>query len=86
LLIVISDLYEGGDRGSLLRGLAALRESRVRFLSVLALNDGGVASFDHQLARDVAALDIPTFAATPNRLVEAVERALRGGTVDGGGL
>lgn len=86
LMIVISDLYEGGDRGSLLRGLEALRESRVRILSVLALNDGGVASFDHHLARDVAALEIPTFAATPNRLVEAVERALRGGIVDGGGL
>jgi len=86
LMILISDLYEGGDRGSLLRGLAALRESKVRVLSVLALNDGGVASFDHQMARDVAALDIPTFAATPNRLVEAVERALRGGVSDGGGL
>jgi hypothetical protein len=85
-LVEQPDLYEGGDRRSLLRGLAALRESRVRILSVLALNDGGVASFDHQLARDVAALEIPTFAATPNRLVEAVERALRGGMVDGGGL
>jgi hypothetical protein len=82
LLILITDLYEGGDRGALLRGLEALRESRVQVLCVLALNDGGVASFDHGLARDVAALNIPTFAATPNRLVEAVERALKGESVD----
>jgi hypothetical protein len=86
LLILITDLHEGGDRASLLRGLAALREDRVRVLCVLALNDGGVASFDHALARDVAALDVPTFAATPNRLVEAVERALKGESVDGGRL
>jgi hypothetical protein len=30
------------------------------------------------MARKVANLDIPTFAATPNKLVDAVERALRG--------
>jgi hypothetical protein len=42
------------------------------------LNDKGTASFDPDLARKVAGLDIPTFAATPNKLVDAVERALRG--------
>ncbi len=86
LVILITDLYEGGDRGAMLRGLEAMRESRVKVLCVLALNDGGVASYDHALARDVAALDIPTFAATPNRLVEAVERALKGESVDAGRL
>ena len=33
--------------------------------------------------RKVAALDVPTFAATPNRLVEAVERALKGDPTSG---
>jgi Mg-chelatase subunit ChlD len=84
LMIIITDLHEGGDRGALLRGMAALRANRVRVLCVLALNDGGVASFDHTLAREVAALEIPTFAATPNRLVAAVERALKGESVDAG--
>jgi hypothetical protein len=45
---------------------------------MLALNDSGTASFDRDLARKVANLDIPTFAATPNKLVDAVERALMG--------
>jgi uncharacterized protein with von Willebrand factor type A (vWA) domain len=84
LMIIITDLHEGGDQGALLRGMAALRANRVRVLCVLALNDGGVASFDHTLAREVAALEIPTFAATPNRLVAAVERALKGESVDAG--
>jgi hypothetical protein len=48
-------------------------------LCVLALNDSGRASFDRDVARKVAALGIPTFAATPDKLVEAVEQALGAG-------
>ena len=79
IFLLITDLYEGGDRPDLLRQLGLLKESRANVLCVLALNDAGTASFDKDLARKVAALDIPTFAATPSRLVEAVERALKGG-------
>jgi Mg-chelatase subunit ChlD len=78
LLLLITDLYEGGNQADLLEQLGALRESRVNVLCMLALNDSGTASFDRDLARKVANLDIPTFAATPNTLVDAVERALRG--------
>jgi Mg-chelatase subunit ChlD len=78
LFLLVTDLYEGGSRTDLLAQLGALRESRAHVLCVLALNDAGKASFDRDLAREVASLDIPTFAATPNRLVDAVERALRG--------
>jgi hypothetical protein len=83
ILLLISDLFESGNRRALLRTLEELRESRVNVLSVLALNDAGVASFDRELARQVRALDIPTFAATPGRLAETVELALRN---DPGGL
>jgi Mg-chelatase subunit ChlD len=86
IFLLITDLEEGGDRAALLQHLAALRESRVRVMCVLALNDAGRASFNRELGRQVAALDIPTFAATPNRLVEAVERALRGEMVDAGAV
>ena len=83
IVLLITDLYEGGSRADLLAQLARLKESRAPVLCVLALNDGGKASFDRDLARKVAGLDIPAFAATPNRLVEAVERALRGEAVAG---
>jgi Mg-chelatase subunit ChlD len=86
IFLLITDLFEGGDSADLLRQLAALKESRTRVLCVLALNDAGTASFDKDLARKVAALDIPAFAATPNRLVEAVELALKGGPTGGGSL
>jgi Mg-chelatase subunit ChlD len=78
LLLLITDLYEGGSQADLLQQLGVLKENRTHVLCVLALNDGGTASFDRDLARKVANLDIPTFAATPNKLVHAVERALRG--------
>jgi Mg-chelatase subunit ChlD len=83
LFLLITDLYEGGDADALLRELAALKESRVQVLCVLALNDAGRASSNADLARKVAGLDIPTFAATPNRLVETVERTLKGSGLDG---
>src|SRR5262249_50769538 len=83
LFLLITDLYEGGDADRLLRELAALKESRVQVLCILALNDAGRASSNADLAREVASLDIPTFASTPSRLVEAVERALRGSGPDG---
>jgi predicted metal-dependent peptidase len=78
IFLLITDLEEGGDREALLTRLAALKESKVKVLCVLALSDRGVASYNRELGRKVAALDIPTFAATPNKLVEAVERALKG--------
>jgi uncharacterized protein with von Willebrand factor type A (vWA) domain len=81
LFLLVTDLYEGGDSEALLRTLATLRESRAQVLCVLALNDAGRASFDKDMARKVAALDIPTFAATPHKLVEAVEQALKGDQV-----
>ncbi|HEY8446327.1 MAG TPA: VWA domain-containing protein [Thermomicrobiales bacterium] len=83
LLLLITDLHEGGDREALLDRLAALVESRVRVLCALALNDAGVASYNHQLAREVANVGVPAFAATPNRMVEVIERALRGESPDG---
>lgn len=78
LMLLITDLFEGGSQTNLLAQLAALKEARANVLCVLALNDKGTASFDPDLARKVAALDIPTFASTPGKLVDAVERALRG--------
>jgi hypothetical protein len=80
LFLLITDLYEGGNQTALLHQLQTLHEARTKVLCVLALNDSGRASFDADLARKVTALGIPAFAATPNKLVEAVERALRGET------
>lgn len=86
IFLLITDLYEGGNKHAMLQQLAALKENHVKVLCVLALNDKGVASFDRDLGRKVAALDIPTFAATPSMLTDAVEKAIKGETYDAGTL
>lgn len=77
IFLLITDLEEGGDHRRMLSRLAALVESRVRVLCLLALTDGGVPHFDHAMAREVSALGIPTFGCTPKRLVAIMERLLR---------
>jgi hypothetical protein len=52
--------------------------SGVRAMCLLALNDSGVPCFDENLARKLAALGIPCFACTPQKLPELLEGALRG--------
>ncbi len=79
IFVLITDLYEGGNPQLLLATLRALRESKVHVLCLLALEEEGCPAYNKDLARQVAALDIPAFAATPNRLLEVMERILGGG-------
>jgi len=78
LFIMITDLYEGGNESQLVKRLKGMVESGVRVLCLLALSDSGVPSFDDRLAKKLAALGIPCFGCTPNKLPELVEGALRG--------
>ncbi|CAN5453642.1 VWA domain-containing protein [soil metagenome] len=78
LFIMITDLFEGGNQAQLVRRLEAMVQSGVKAICLLALSDAGKPSFDEELARKLAAIGIPCFACTPNRLPDLVEGALRG--------
>ena len=78
IFLLITDLYEGGNRNVLLSQLGALVESKVHALCLLALDDSGRASYDHDMAHKVADLGIPTFACTPNKLIQMMENILQG--------
>jgi hypothetical protein len=78
IFLLITDLYEGGNRSVLLQQLGALVESKVHALCLLALDDTGRASYDHDLAQRVANLGIPAFACTPNKLIGIMENILQG--------
>ncbi|BCW96892.1 MAG: VWA domain-containing protein [Fimbriimonadales bacterium] len=78
IFVLITDLFEGGNEKALLAHLRELRESRVQVLCLLALEDGK-PQYHKPLARQVAALDIPTVAATPDKLLELMEQILSGG-------
>ena len=77
LFILITDLYEGGDREQLVARMRQLVDSRVKTMCLLALSDSGRPSFDHSLAGELTALGVPCFGCTPKLLVEVVERVMR---------
>jgi hypothetical protein len=78
MFFLISDLYEGGVEAGLLRKLEEMKESGVKVIVLLALSDSGTPQYDEALGRKIAALGIPSFACTPDRLPELVEGALKG--------
>jgi hypothetical protein len=78
LFILITDLFEGGNEAQLVRRLGEMAASGVRAMCLLALSDAGAPSYHEGLARKLAALGIPCFACTPQRLPDLVEGALRG--------
>ncbi|MDY6940074.1 MAG: VWA domain-containing protein [Cyanobacteriota bacterium] len=78
ILVLISDLYEGGNSDAMLARVARLCEIGVRLVVLLALNDEGAPDFDRQNAQHLADLGIPTFACTPDRFPEVMAAALDG--------
>jgi Mg-chelatase subunit ChlD len=79
ILVLISDLYEGGDRAGMLERAAALVGAGVQVIALLALSDAGAPSYDARTAGAFAALGIPCFACTPDAfpalMAAAIQRA-----------
>jgi Mg-chelatase subunit ChlD len=82
-LVLISDLYEGGDAGALIDRLARLTVMGVNVIVLLALTDTGRPSYDPVLAGQAAALGIPVFACTPDQFPELMATALRRDDIHG---
>lgn len=76
VLVLISDLFEGGDAESLVLRAARLVGAGVRVVVLLALNDSGSPSYDHNLAARLADLGIPSFACTPDQFPDLMATAL----------
>lgn len=82
LFFLITDLYEGGNRASLLRRLGELKDAGVTVVCLLAIADGGKPYYDVQMAERVASLKIPCFACNPQMLPVLLERAFKGQDLD----
>ena len=76
VLVLISDLYEGGDAEQMLRRVGELTRSGVQVIALLALSDSGAPSFDHDHAAAFAALGVPAFACTPDQFPDLLAVAL----------
>ena len=76
ILVLITDLYEGGDAQQMLRRAAELVRRGVKIICLLALSDDGAPSFNPRHAASLAALGIPAFACTPDLFPELLAAAL----------
>jgi uncharacterized protein with von Willebrand factor type A (vWA) domain len=76
ILVLISDLMEGGDERALRRRVASLVASGVSVIALLALSDDGAPAYDHDNAQAFAALGVPTFACTPDQFPELMAAAI----------
>ena len=77
ILVLITDLYEGGDRKEMLKRAASLVSSGVQVISLLALSDRGAPVYDKKMAEDIAELGIPAFACTPDLFPELMANAIQ---------
>lgn len=77
ILILISDLYEGGNENDMLKRAAQLKKSGVNFITLLALNDEGSPVYDKSISNKFAALNIPVFACTPDLFPSMMAAAIK---------
>ena len=77
VLVLVTDLYEGGDADEMIRRAAALVASGVRMVCLLALSDSGAPVSDARNAARLAALGVPTFACTPDLFPDLMANALQ---------
>jgi hypothetical protein len=78
IMVLISDLYEGGSSEGVIRRAAALTANGVQIIVLLALNDQGAPRFNRQLAQELVNLGIPSFACTPDLFPDMMSAAISG--------
>nr|WCO03987.1 VWA domain-containing protein [Cystobacter sp.] len=77
ILVLITDLYEGGNAQRMLQRAASLVQSGVKVICLLSLSDQGTPSYDSHNAAQLTALGIPTFACTPDLFPELMAAAIQ---------
>lgn len=83
ICVLITDLFEGGDRVEMLKRAAAMKASGVNLITLLALSDDGAPAFDRTNAEALSAMGIPVFACTPDRFPELMAAAIKGQDLSG---
>ena len=77
ILVLISDLYEGGSNEPLFQKAKQLQQKGLQFITLLALNDEGVPAYDKTVAAYFNSLDIPVFACSPDQFPNLMATALK---------
>lgn len=78
VMILLSDLFEGGSVDGMLASVRRLRQTGLTFLPILALNDEGAPAFDKDVAAQLTEMGMAPFASTPGAFAQVLARALYG--------
>ena len=76
MLVLISDLFEGGNAELMRARVAGLIHSGVTLVCLLALSDEGAPVHDRTAAADLAALGATVMACTPDQFPDVLADAL----------
>lgn len=76
VLVLVTDLYEGGNDIEMRKRFASIVASGVQLIVLPALNDDGAPSYDKHHAEFLASLGVPTFACTPDKFPDLMAAAL----------
>ncbi|WP_420631639.1 VWA domain-containing protein [Candidatus Leptofilum sp.] len=78
VLVLLTDLFEGGNKANMIRRVATLVDDGVEIVTLLALNDQGAPRFDRQMAQELVNLGVPAFACTPQLFPDLMGAVLNG--------
>jgi Mg-chelatase subunit ChlD len=78
VLVLISDLFEGGHPDAMRGRVAELVRDGVTVLVLLALDDEGIPAYDHHEAAGLAAVGASVLACTPDAFPDLLGAALEG--------
>lgn len=76
VMVLITDLYEGGDEAGMRKKAAEMVAAGVQLVVLLALNDDGAPAYDHANVKYLADLGVPVFACTPDKFPDLMAAAL----------
>lgn len=76
VLVLVTDLYEGGNEREMRKKFVSLVSSGVQLVVLPALNDDGAPAFDRENAQFLAEIGVPTFACTPDKFPDLMAAAL----------
>ena len=76
VMVLVTDLYEGGDQAGMRKRAAELVGAGVQLIVLLALNDDGAPAYDHANAQFLSNLGVPVFACTPDKFPDLMATAI----------
>ncbi|MDO5053438.1 MAG: VWA domain-containing protein [Pseudoclavibacter sp.] len=76
ILVLISDLYEGGIAREMLRRSREIVDGGTTMIALLALSDSGRPFYDAQHAQALADIGVPAFACTPDLFPDLMAAAI----------